>query len=89
MDTQFIPKLLGMDATLIYGGWFFLFMDGALPLIMLLGHLTRRVRPLPLYLFAGALFMPIPSSLADSARSGELEVTLGRNHYLLQRVRRR
>lgn len=53
-----------MDATLIYGGWFFLFMDGALPLIMLLGHLTRRVRPLPLYLFVGTLFMPIYQALS-------------------------
>jgi hypothetical protein len=61
---HYVHKLLGLDSTLVGGSWFFLYLDGMWPLVMLLAHLARILRHLPLYFVGATMLIPICQTLS-------------------------
>jgi hypothetical protein len=60
----YVHKLLGLDSTLVGGSWFFLYLDGMWPLVMLLAHLGHILRHLPLYFVGATMLIPICQTLS-------------------------
>jgi hypothetical protein len=63
-STEFMHRLLGMDRTLISGSWFFLALDSLNAMAMLLGHVSRKLRLIPLWLIGIGFGLPVYQALA-------------------------